>query len=156
MKLYLETTVPNFLFITDAPEKRAKTETLFRQIQAGRHRACVSALYFREVAAVSSPLLRYQLEGIAEVYDLEIVPLTEDAEELVQEYLQAEAFRTGNLTDALHVAIAARNACEVVVSWNFQHMVRPWTITRVARVHARLGLEPLAICTPEEVVVEGE
>lgn len=32
MLLYLETTVPNFLFCTDAPERRETTEKLFEQI----------------------------------------------------------------------------------------------------------------------------
>jgi hypothetical protein len=63
MRLYLETSVPNFLFVTDAPERRRLTYLLFAEIEAREHQAWVSTLYLREVRQVDSPLLRYQLEG---------------------------------------------------------------------------------------------
>lgn len=90
MKLYIETSVPNFLFVTDAPDKRAVTEQFFDEVRVGLHQACVSALYAQEVARTPNPLLRYQLEIVQLSYNVQ-------------------------------------------VSWNFQHIVRAWTMKRFQR-----------------------
>jgi len=37
MKLYLETSVPNFLFAEDAPEKRRVTEMFFKWLKLSDH-----------------------------------------------------------------------------------------------------------------------
>lgn len=152
MRLYIETSVPNFLFATDAPDKRAATEEMSEQLRQGLHQAVVSDLYFLEVARVSVPLLRYQLQEVPQTYGLAVLPFNEESELLTQAYLDSKAFTELNWLDASHVATAAHHGCEVIVSWNFQHIVRAWTMKRVAEVHHRLGLAPILICTPLEVI----
>ena len=44
MKLYVETTVPNFLFADDAPEKKAVTEQFYDWLKV-----CVDELYISEL-----------------------------------------------------------------------------------------------------------
>lgn len=152
MRLYIETSVPNFLFVTDAPDKRAVTEELFEQIRLKQHVAVVSTLYLKEVASAPSPLLRYQLNGIPDIYGLEILPFTPECEKLAEAYVNAKAFTELNRLDASHVATAAHHRCDVIVSWNFQHIVRAWTMKLVAEVHQKLGLSPIVICSPAEVI----
>ena len=50
MKLYLETTIPNFLFADDAPEKRRVTEVFFQWMKVCRDELFVSALVESEWA----------------------------------------------------------------------------------------------------------
>ncbi len=104
--------------------------------------AVVSTLYLKEVASAPSPLLRYQLNGIPDIYGLEIQPFTPGCEELAEAYLSAKAFTESNRLDASHVATAAHHGCDVVVSWNFQHIVRAWTMKLVAEVHQN------SVCPP--------
>lgn len=152
MKLYLETSVPNMLFSTYVIDKREITERLFSLIQAGAHKAVVSALYIDEIRQTPSILLRYQLEGIIILYGAEVIDVTEEAERLADEYVNAGAFTENNYVDALHVSVATYGGCDVVVSWNFRHIARAWTIKKVTEVNRRLGLSDIVICTPEEVV----
>lgn len=152
MKLYLETSVPNMLFSAYVIDKRETTERLFSLIQAGAHKAVVSSLYIDEIRETPSILLRYQLEGIVKLYGAEVIDVTEEAEQLADEYVKAEAFTENNYVDALHVSIATYGKCDVVVSWNFRHIARAWTIKKVTEVNRRLGLPDIVICTPEEVV----
>jgi hypothetical protein len=58
---------------------------------------------------------------------------------VAEAYMDARAFTEGNLADALHVATAACAGIEVVVSWNFRHIVRAWTIRLVNEVNAPAG-----------------
>lgn len=152
MRLYLETSTPNFLFVKDAPDKRAATERLFEQIRHGLHQAVVSNLYLEEVANTDSIVLRYLLEGIPTLYRLEVVRVTMECHELTELYLKAKAFTAPNLMDATHVAVAAYHGCEAVVSWNFQHIVREWTVSLVNQVHKERGLAPIRLCSPTEVI----
>jgi hypothetical protein len=152
VKLYLETSVPNMLFSAYVLDKREITERLFSLIQAGAHKAVVSALYIDEIRETPSILLRYQLEGIIKLYGAEVIDVTEDAERLAEEYVNVEAFTENSYFDALHVSTAVCGGCDVVVSWNFRHIARAWTIKKVAEVNRRLGLPEIVICTPEEVV----
>ena len=71
---------------------------------------------------------------------------------MVDAYVDATAFTKLNYMDALHVATAVCGGCDVVVSWNYKHIARAWTIKKVGEVNRRLGLPEVAICTPEEVI----
>lgn len=155
LEIYLETSVPNFLFCNDAPDKRAATEELFEQIQGGHFQAFISDLYMDEIGRVTSDLLRYQLAGVPRVYGLEILAVTKECRELARAYVDSGAFTAKNLMDALHVAVAVLGDCDRIVSWNFQHIVRDWTMVRIAEVNIQRELGPVLICTPEEVI-QGE
>jgi predicted nucleic acid-binding protein len=152
VKLYLETSVPNFLFVTDAPEKREMTETLFEQILAGRHESWVSDLYTEEVVMTPSPLLADKLERVIELYGLKELETDHETVRIARAYIDAHAFTENNRMDALHVAAAVQHGCDVVVSWNFRHIVRAWTIKLVNEVNAGMGLGNIVICTPQEVI----
>jgi predicted nucleic acid-binding protein len=152
MKLYIETSVANMLFTLKVPEKRIITERLFEEIREGIHKIVVSSVFLDEVRKTPSVFLRYQLEGIIKVYDAEVINVTEDVENVADAYIQAQAFTENNYADALHVAVAVCGGCEVIVSWNFRHIVRAWTMKRVVEVNRRLGLPDVIICTPEEVI----
>ena len=55
-------------------------------------------------------------------------------------------------TDAAHIAITAVNGLDFIVSLNFTHIVRPWTVERVRRVNFREGYKPIGIYKPSEVL----
>ena len=71
-------------------------------------------------------------------------------------YVQAMAFTEQNYADALHGASAVCGGCDVVVSWNFRHSARAWTMKKVEEINRQLGLPGVVICTPEEVVSDEE
>ena len=49
MKLYIETSVPNFLFTEDAPEKRRVTEVFFEWLALSEHKVFSSEIVFEEL-----------------------------------------------------------------------------------------------------------
>jgi len=49
LKLYLETSVWNFLFADDAPEKRDITKAFFLEVEAGRYDIFVSEVVMAEI-----------------------------------------------------------------------------------------------------------
>jgi predicted nucleic acid-binding protein len=151
MKLYLETTVPNFLFAEDAPEKKAVTEEFFKWIGISPDTFYISELVLEEINRAQPPLRRKLLEAVARL-PAEILPITGEAEGLAQRYVQDGAIPARFQDDALHVATAVLNGLDVVVTWNMKHLANVRRIERINRTNLAMALSPIRIHTPEEVI----
>jgi hypothetical protein len=56
--------------------------------------------------------------------------------------------------DALHVALATESQCAAIVSWNFRHIVNFKKIPLYNGVNLAQGYGPIAIHTPQEMIVD--
>ncbi len=54
--------------------------------------------------------------------------------------------------DAAHIAIAATNGVDYLITWNFQHIANATMRSRIERVCRLAGYEPPVICTPSELM----
>jgi len=54
--------------------------------------------------------------------------------------------------DALHIAAAAVEECEFLLTWNFRHLANVRIRREVERILANHGYTKTTICTPEELV----
>lgn len=54
--------------------------------------------------------------------------------------------------DALHIAIAATNGLDYLLSWNCTHIVNAVTIPRVNTICREHGFEPPLIYTPQQMM----
>jgi predicted nucleic acid-binding protein len=54
--------------------------------------------------------------------------------------------------DALHVAIAAVNGIDALVTWNFAHLNNPFTRTKVRQIVEDAGYGCPEICSPDELL----
>ena len=54
--------------------------------------------------------------------------------------------------DALHIAVAAVNGIEVVITWNFAHLNNPFTRRAIRRIVEGEGYVCPEICSPEELL----
>jgi hypothetical protein len=76
-------------------------------------------------------------------------------EELAQEYFRKSGIPQKSLLDCYHLAIAATNGVDFIVSWNFKHIANP-VIRRVFReINDRHDLVSPEISTPEEMLGGG-
>lgn len=55
--------------------------------------------------------------------------------------------------DALHIAVAAVQGIEYLLTWNCTHLANAVMIPRVNSICRAAGFEPPYICTPEELMV---
>jgi hypothetical protein len=124
---------------------------MFAELARGMHQGWISDLYLEEIERTPDPQRREELMEVIATYGLQLLSVTPDVLELAEDYIAAQAFTEGSRADARHVAMAVLGGCDVVVSWNFKHIVRLWTIQRVLEVNTRRGLGPVVICTPKEV-----
>jgi hypothetical protein len=75
-----------------------------------------------------------------------------ETEELAERYIKEGIIPIRYRGDALHIAVAVINGVDVIVSWNFEHIVKLKTRVMVNGVNKLLGYHEIEICSPEEVV----
>jgi len=119
----------------------------------------------REKILVVSDLVLLELEGASkEVKNLlkkvpediiEYVFLNEESIALAKAYIREGALTERNLLDARHIAIATVERVDVLVSWNFKHIVNINRIRLINSVNLKLGYPMLEIRSPGEVLYEG-
>ncbi len=91
------------------------------------------------------------LEEVPESHK-EYVELDEEADTLAQCYLIEGVIVPSKKVDAQHIAIATVNRVDVLVSWNFKHIVNLERIRGYNAVNLKLGYPLLEIRTPQEVI----
>ncbi|MDO8811915.1 MAG: hypothetical protein Q7J38_07815 [Gallionella sp.] len=86
----------------------------------------------------------------------QIVHVNEDAVALVQRYAERSVLSQRFINDMLHIALATIAEVDVLVSWNFKHIVRLDKIRLFNAVNLEQGYKPLTIYSPREVISHAE
>ncbi|NLG84430.1 MAG: type II toxin-antitoxin system VapC family toxin [Firmicutes bacterium] len=81
---------------------------------------------------------------------------SDEADELAEAYLQHGIVGPGSRSDALHVALATIAEADVLVGWNFKHMVNIGKIRLFSAVNLERGYRPIDIRSPKEVLPNGK
>ncbi|HIE36264.1 MAG TPA: PIN domain-containing protein [Candidatus Omnitrophica bacterium] len=151
LKLYIETSVWNFFFADDAPEKKEITREFFNSITKGVYEIFISEVVIEEInnAPKSKKLRLFSLINKYNPINLEI---TEETEELAELYLNHRVLPPKKNSDALHVAIATVFEMDALITWNYSHLAN----LRKAELFNGVNLEKgftkkLEIVTPMEV-----
>lgn len=152
--LYLETSVWNFLYADDAPQKRDFTKELFAEIKRGQYDIYISDAVVFEIGNTSGPK-KEQLESLIEEYKPNQLQPNDTVAQLIDAYLDAKVASTKSKTDLAHIAYTVAYNLNVAVSWNLKHIVRVKTRTVVNGVNKLSGFREIEIATPEEVIGYG-
>ncbi len=111
----------------------------------------ISDEVIREIRASSEPR-RSQLEKLIEKIDPILLEINTEAIELANRYIAEGIIPERFGSDAIHIAIATINEIDVVISWNFRHVVKLKTRIMVNAVNKLMGYREIEICSPEEVI----
>lgn len=82
---------------------------------------------------------------------IESLPLSSEADELAAAYIADGAIGAHMRADALHIALVTVARVDVLVSWNFKHIVNLRRIHAYNAVNLKKGYPLLEIRTPREV-----
>lgn len=150
-RVYADTSVFGGMFDDEFAEA---SEAFFNMVRFGAFSLVVSDLVRRELTMAPQAVIELW-DGI--LVSAEIAPISEEALILQKAYLQAGVLSPTAAMDALHVALAVVHHCDILVSWNFRHIVHYEKIDRYNAVNTLQGFGRIAIYSPLEVVsYEGE
>ncbi len=83
---------------------------------------------------------------------LTLLETTDEALGLAQEFVDKRVVPAEAAEDALHIAVAATNGVEYLVTWNCRHIANAVMRPQIEAVCRAAGYEPPIICTPEELM----
>jgi predicted nucleic acid-binding protein len=151
LKLYLETSVWNFYFADDAPEKKDATLQFFERVKQGQYDIFISEVVFTEIARASEKKMTMLLNVIGE-YEPVRLALTEEVIALAQKYLDAGVLPTRAVEDARHAAIATVYEMDALISWNLSHLANLQKMEKINGMNLIEGYsKKLELVTPMEV-----
>ena len=151
LKLYLETSVWNFYFAADAPEKKEVTRQFFEQVQHGEYDIFISDIVFREIIKASEEK-RQLLSDLIVTYHPKELEITDEVMRLADLYMQEGVLPQRTIDDARHVAIATIYEMDALISWNLKHLANLKRMERVNGVNLKEGYaKRLELVTPMEV-----
>lgn len=145
-RVYLDTSVIGGCF---DPEFTEWSNGLIQDLRDGLFKPLLSQVTSAEVENAPEQVQEIYAELLA--LDSETITVTESALELASAY-QARNIITPNFrNDGLHIALATIAEADILVSWNFKHIVRFDKIRLFNAVNLEYGYKPLQIYSPREV-----
>ena len=148
IKLYLDTSVISALFDERNPERKSLTESFFKE--TGDYEVFVSEITITEIERTPEPVIQIKMRKA--IFPFSVLVLTEEVEHLAAEYIRHMAIPEGCPEDAYHIAMAAVNDMDFLLSWNFRHIVRRKTRDVVRMVNTMNKFREIEIITPAELL----
>ena len=91
-------------------------------------------------------------ERMAVLEFLRLLDVSDDARALVRALLRGRAVPSEATQDAAHIAVAGVHEVDFLATWNFRHIANPTTALQIERVCRDAGYDPIAICTPRQLL----
>lgn len=83
---------------------------------------------------------------------IESIRLTPEAAQLADQYIVAKVVGQTSRADCQHIAMATLAKADVLVSWNFKHIVNLEKIRGYNGTNYQLGHNMIEIRTPKEII----
>jgi predicted nucleic acid-binding protein len=145
LKVYFDTSVPNAYLDDRNPVRQESTMDFWARID--QYKVFVSDIVIEEIEASDDKSKRANLLDLIKGFD-KLSSKKEGIETLAEEYVMRRIIPLKHIEDAVHIAIATVNSLDVLVSWNFVHIVKLKTKREVNVVNVLLGYNQLEIVEP--------
>jgi hypothetical protein len=152
-KVYIETSVASYL---TARPSRDLVVAAHQEITAewwenhrDRFDLYISELVLRE-ASKGDPAASGR--RIVQMAGIPLLPITNAAQELARSFVDRRIIPHKVVEDALHVAVAATQGMDFLLTWNCRHIANAEVIERLETACLELGLLLPTLCTPEQLM----
>lgn len=150
LRIYIDTSVVGGYF---DDEFSADTIAFFERIKNGELTIIVSDLL--EAELLRAPEFVKELLASIPEQQIEKIRLSPEAIELADKYINAKVVGKTSRGDCQHIAIATLSKADVLVSWNFKHIVNLNRIRGYNGINYQNGYDMIEIRTPKEITNYG-
>ena len=144
---YVDTSVIGGVFDSEFMQWSIK---LMENVKTGKMIAMISDLTLKELDK-SPEKVRQIPDTIPDEFKKYVI-LDDEMKELAGKYISEGIITSAHLVDAQHISIATINRTDVLVSWNFKHIVNLNRIRSYNALNLKNGYQMLEIRTPREVL----
>jgi hypothetical protein len=147
LRVYLDTSVFSAYFDEAVSDRQTQTEDFWKR--RSEFELSTSVVAREELEQTPDPARRMQL--ITLVDGVTVHPVTGTMRSLAKSYIDSEIFTEVMYNDAVHVAAAVLTRQDVLLSWNFRHLVNRRRRAEINEVNISLGLPTIDIVAPPEI-----
>lgn len=147
--LYLDTSIYGVFFDV---EFNIETRLLFEDIRLDKYNLITSKMVLKELNYAPIQILDFYL-SFHSVQD--ILEIDKKVEFLAGEYINQKVVGKTSFEDCLHIAFATINLVDILVSWNFKHIVNESRIKGYNNINEKYGYKNLKIVSPKELIYYG-
>jgi predicted nucleic acid-binding protein len=152
-RVYLETTIISYL--TERPSRDlivAANQQITQdwwEMRRASFDLFVSEAIVKEASGGDESAARQRLD---EIEGIPLLTLTADVAALAEKLVKELPLPERAVTDAVHVAIAATNGMDYLLTWNCKHLANAVLRSKIEDACREQGYEPPVICTPQELI----
>lgn len=146
-RLYIDTSVFGGYFDIEFEEF---TKPLFNRI-----RRCEFGIIYSDVTEeelIDAPNQVIKLVESIPANIAEFVTVNDESTDLAMEYIKERVVGKSSYADCMHIALATIHKADLLISWNFKHIVNVNRIRGYNSVNIKLGFPPLEIRSPRELI----
>ena len=147
LRVYIDTSVIGGCFDEEFEEWSNK---LFEEFISGKKIAVISDLTMTELENAPENV-KNKIDEIPDNSILKI-DINKEVRSLTSNYIKFQAVSSKFIDDATHIAIATVNRIDVLVSWNFKHIVNYRRMQLYNSINLMFGYQMIDIRTPREVI----
>ncbi len=147
--LYLDTSVVGGYF---DDEWKESTQEMFRLADLGLYHLVASVVTATEIMGAPPEVQSHFAQTFTD--PAQLLELSDEAEALAQDYVEAGVVTPKYLDDARHIAVATLNALPLIVSWNFKHLANIKREAGFNAVNLLQGYPQIRILTPLQLLNE--
>ncbi len=138
--IYIETTVISYYVARPSRDlliagHQEATHELWPRL-LNEYEPFISALVFEEARKGDPEQSQKRLTAIE---SFQMLAITDEAMQLAEEIIRLKGVPEQYPEDALHLAVAAANGIDLIVTWNFAHLNNPFTRIKVRRIIEQSG-----------------
>ncbi len=129
-------------------ERKSLTESFFKEID--KYKIYISEITIAEIGRTPDDDIKKKMNE--KISKFSVLKISDEIEELSKEIVKYGAINESYLEDAYHIAIAIINEMDLLLSWNFRHIVRKKTRDIVRMINTINNLRQIDIITPAEIL----
>ena len=146
-RFYFDTSVIGGVFDTEFEQH---STILMEKVKLGQIKAIISEVTEEEIMKARKEIRDFYTS--LPKNSIEFVEITKDAVLLADTYIKDKVVGKTSRNDCLHIAIATVSKVDILVSWNFKHIVNIYRIRGYNSVNIKLGFPALEIRSPKDIV----
>ena len=147
LKIYLDTSVFSAYYDERVKIRSEQTKIFWQKLV--EYEGYISQIVLDELGAVTDEELRRKLIDLTK--EFQKLDIDSEVEALADQYIKRGIFPEKYRDDALHLAVATVNDVDILISWNFEHLVKRKTRLEANLANSLNGYKSIDIIVPPEL-----
>lgn len=153
LKIYLDTSVISYLDQKDAPEQMKETQDIWALFKREQYDIYISDVVIYELNKCSKEKQDILLNYLNQI-EYTIIETDENTINLAEKFINFGFLKRKSYDDCRHIAAAILAGCDLIISWNFKHIVNVKTIRGIKAITTYDGYKDLMIYPPSALLEE--